>query len=121
MFVKKLRDIAVEPVAVGRGVSRQMLISPAEGPHFAMRIFSIEPGGFMPLHTNSVEHEQYVLQGCAEVSLGGELFEVEKDDVVLIPSGVPHYYRNKGTEPFTFLCLIPNQEDIIDILEQEKD
>lgn len=117
MFVKKLSTITAESIPVGQGVSRQMLISPEEAPNFAMRIFSIDPGGFMPMHTNTVEHEQFVLNGSAEVSLDGELFAVEKNDVVLIPSGVPHYYKNTGEEPFTFLCLIPNKEDIIEVLD----
>ena len=117
MFVKKLSAITAESIPVGQGVSRQILISPEEAPNFAMRIFSIDPGGFMPMHTNTVEHEQFVLSGSAEVSLNGELFAVEKDDVVLIPSGVPHYYKNTGVEPFTFLCLIPNEKDIIEIID----
>lgn len=117
MFVRNLKDIAVEKIPAGTGVSRQVLIAPDEAPNFAMRRFIIEPGGSMPLHTNSVEHEQLVLGGRAEVSLDGKIFEVGKDDVVLIPAGVPHYYKTLGQEPFQFICLIPNREDIIDVLE----
>lgn len=117
MFVKKLSNIDAEALPVGKGVTRQMLISPDEGPNFAMRVFSIEPGGAMPMHTNSVEHEQFVLNGRAKVIMGDKVFEVEKDDVVLIPEGVPHNYTTIGDEPFTFICLIPNQEDIIEILD----
>ena len=36
-------------------------------PHFAMRRFTMGEGGGMPLHTNRVEHEQYVLAGRARV------------------------------------------------------
>ena len=117
MFIRKFSEVNTEAIPVGKGVSRKMLISPAEGPNFAMRSFSIAPGGSMPLHTNSVEHEQFILGGRAEVGLDGRVFEVEKNDVVYIPKGVPHYYKTIGDEPFTFLCLIPNQEDVIEILE----
>ncbi len=51
-------------------MSKQVLISAEEAPHFAMRCFTIQPGGKMPLHTNTVEHEQFVLSGKAEVTLG---------------------------------------------------
>ncbi|PID72212.1 MAG: cupin [Desulfobulbus propionicus] len=117
MFVKKLHDIEAEALPVGKGVSRKMLISPEEGPNFAMRVFSIEPGGDMPMHTNSVEHEQFILNGRAKVIMGDKEFEVEKDDVVLIPQGVAHNYTTIGDEPFVFICLIPNQEDIVEILD----
>ncbi|WP_028584957.1 cupin domain-containing protein [Desulfogranum mediterraneum] len=117
MYVKKMTEVAAEAVPVGEGVSRKILISPQEGPNFAMRSFTIAAGGFMPMHTNSVEHEQLILNGRARVSIADQVLEVEKDDVVFIPSGVPHSYTTLGDEPFTFLCLVPNQEDIIEIIE----
>jgi quercetin dioxygenase-like cupin family protein len=104
-------------VQAGSGTQMQVLISPEEGPNFAMRKFSMEPGGGMPLHTNLVEHEQYVLGGHARIGIGGDEFEVQKGDVVFIPGGAPHYYQNIGDEPFEFLCLVPNQPDEIVILE----
>ncbi len=111
MGVKKLRDIQKEKVPVAEGISRRILIGHDEGPNFAMRCFTIEPGCAMPAHTNSVEHEQFVLAGRAEIDLGGDRFEVEKDDIVFIPAGMVHWYRTLGDEPFTFLCLIPNQPE----------
>ena len=47
----------------------------------------MEPGGGMPKHTNTVEHEQYVLKGKARVGIGEKLFEVNTGDAVLIPVG----------------------------------
>lgn len=116
MFVKNMQDIPLETVGAGERTSRQVLISPQEGPNFAMRRFIIEADGHMPLHTNTVEHEQLVLRGKAEVVIGDEILQVEKDNVVLIPAGVPHSYRTLGDEPFEFLCMVPNKEDIIDII-----
>ncbi len=117
MLHRKLAGVDVEGVNIGTGVSRQILIGPEEAPHFSMRCFAIAPGGAMPMHTNTVEHEQFILGGRAEVSVDGKVFEVEENDVVLIPEGVPHYYKTLGDEPFRFLCLIPNREDLVDILE----
>ena len=70
MYVKKTAAAATEPVEAGSKTSRQVLISATEGPNFAMRRFVIEPGGGMPTHTNTVEHEQYVLKGKAEIGIG---------------------------------------------------
>ena len=117
MPVKHAHDVPAQPVSAGQGTTIQILISPEEGPHFAMRRFTMKPGGGMPRHTNAVEHEQYVLQGRARVTIGEEIYEVQSGDVVFIPAGVPHSYENIGEEDFVFLCMVPNLPDEIKILE----
>lgn len=112
MSVKHIQDIPTEPVPNTNGVSKAVLISAEEAPNFAMRKFTIEPGGGMPLHTNKVEHEQYVLRGRARVQLGEEILEVTSGNIVFIPANLPHCYTNIGDEPFEFLCLVPNGEDV---------
>jgi len=109
--------IPTEDVPAGTATRRQVLIGPDQGPNFALRKFMMEPGGGMPLHTNTVEHEQYVLRGRARVVIGDEVLEVKKDDVVFIPGGVPHSYQALGQEPFEFLCAVPNLPDETTIIE----
>ena len=70
----------------------------------------------MPLHTNSVEHEQYVLKGSAKVTIESDVSVVKKDDVLFIPAGVAHAYEVLGDEDYEFLCLVPNLDDKIDII-----
>ncbi|HTX91635.1 MAG TPA: hypothetical protein VMC09_10500, partial [Anaerolineales bacterium] len=65
MTVKHSSDVKLNDVKNGDLATMQVLISSQEGPHFAMRRFVMEPGGGMPNHTNTVEHEQYVLRGHA--------------------------------------------------------
>ncbi len=114
---KSVKEIPSLGLPSGEGVSMQMLISPIEAPNFAMRKFTIKKGGFMPYHTNSVEHEQYVLSGSAKVRYGDESFIATKDDVLFIPAGVPHSYEVVGDEDYEFLCLIPNLDDKIEMVE----
>ncbi len=117
MLVRDPQNLIKEKVTEGTNTFKQVLISSGEAPNFAMRKFTIEPGGSMPLHTNEVEHEQYVLNGKAKVMIGDEIFIVQKDDVVYIPKGVKHNYKTIGDEAFEFLCIVPNKEDKINILE----
>lgn len=117
MTVKHASEVPAELVKAGAGTRRQILIGSDEGPHFAMRRFIMEPGGGMPKHTNTVEHEQYVLRGRARVGIGKQTVEVEADDVVFIPAGTPHWYETLGAEPFEFLCVVPNKPDTIQIVE----
>jgi quercetin dioxygenase-like cupin family protein len=116
MSVKHVKDVPAQAVRAGNLTDIQVLISAQEGPHFAMRRFVMEPGGGIPNHTNTVEHEQYVLKGHAMIGIGDEEFEVQAGNVVFIPEGAPHWYRNIGEEDFEFLCIIPNKTDVITLV-----
>jgi len=116
MTVKHAEDVEKKNVAAGRDTTIQVLISAQEGPNFALRKFAMKPGGGMPRHTNTVEHEQYVLRGRARIGIGEETFNVNAGDVVFIPEGVIHFYENTGDEPFEFLCIIPNKPDEIKVV-----
>jgi quercetin dioxygenase-like cupin family protein len=118
MPVKHVRDVEAQVVKAGEKTTIQVLISAQEGPNFALRRFVMEPGGGMPEHTNTVEHEQYVLRGHASIGIGDEAFDVRAGDVVFIPQGVPHWYQNVGEENFEFLCIIPNKPDEIKIVDK---
>jgi len=116
MIKRKLQDVPAQAVNVADKTTIQILIAPDEAPHFAMRRFVMQPGGSMPLHTNTVEHEQLVLSGKARVVIGDEIHEMQKDDVVFIPAGVAHSYTTLGDRPFEFLCLVPNRPDTIELV-----
>ncbi len=119
MSVKHAKDVEAQVVKAGDKTTIQVLISAQEGPNFALRRFVMEPGGGMPNHTNTVEHEQYVLKGHASIGIGAETFDVRAGDVVFIPEGVPHWYQNVGEENFEFLCIIPNKPDEIKVIGKE--
>ena len=67
----------------------------------------------MPLHTNTVEHVQYVLRGRARVRIGEQDYEVKTGDAVFIPALAPHSYETIGGEAFEFLCVVPHGPDEI--------
>ncbi|GBD32373.1 MAG: hypothetical protein KatS3mg081_1888 [Gemmatimonadales bacterium] len=118
MTVKHAAQVPEEPVSAGRGTTRQVLIGPDEAPNFAMRRFIMQPGGGMPAHTNTVEHEQYVLRGRARIGIGDRVVEVQRDDVVYIPAGTPHWYEVMGDEPFEFICVVPNRPDRVELVDR---
>ena len=114
-IVCSTKDVDAERVGPGSGTSREVLISGDEAPNFALRRFIMEPGGGMPSHRNTVEHEQYILKGKARVGIGEDVFEVAAGDAVYIPDGVPHWYQADESEGFEFLCIVPNNEDLIEV------
>ncbi|MEM7582110.1 MAG: cupin domain-containing protein [Acidobacteriota bacterium] len=115
--VKHADSVESQEVSAGRATHTQVLLGPQDGaPNFAMRRFTMGEGGGMPLHVNSVEHEQYVLRGRARVGIGDEVYEVGADDVLYIPAGESHFYEVVEA-PFEFLCMVPNGPDQIMILD----
>ncbi len=117
-MVRRAESVAPTAVTAGTATEVQVLVGPADGaPNFALRKFSMGAGGGMPLHTNRVEHEQYVLAGRAKVTVGDRVHEVSAGNVLLIPAGLPHSYQVLDA-PFEFLCIVPNQPDQIEILDQ---
>ena len=116
MAVRHVDEIPREVVKAGRNTHRQVLIGPDQAPHFALRRFIMAPGGGIPAHTNTVEHEQYVLRGRARIGIGEEVRDVGPGNVLFIPAGVPHWYEVQGEEPFEFLCIVPNETDRIEMV-----
>jgi len=118
-IVKTVARLELHEVHAGTATQTQVLVGEGDGaPNFAMRRFVMGEGGGMPLHTNAVEHEQYVLRGRARVRIGDEVHEVKADDAVYIPAGTPHSY-DVVEAPFEFLCVVPNSPDTIALVEQD--
>lgn len=114
--VKPAGTVAGAKVAAGTATEVQVLVGPADGaPNFALRRFVMGEGGGMPLHTNAVEHEQFVVRGRARITVGTEVHDVAAGHALYIPAGVPHSYE-VVEGPFEFLCVVPNLPDKIEIL-----
>ncbi len=106
--VKRAEEVEKKVVAAGRATEVQVLVGPGDGaPNFALRRFIMGEGGGMPLHTNLVEHEQYVLAGRARMTVGDAVHEVAAGNTLYIPAGMPHSYTVLEA-PFEFLCVVPN-------------
>lgn len=117
-IVRDAKSVESRSVDAGTATEVRVLVGDADGaPNFAMRLFTMGEGGGMPRHTNRVEHEQYVLRGRARVRIADRLHEVGPGDALYIPAGAPHSYEVLEA-PFEFLCMVPNAEDSIEILEE---
>jgi len=116
--VRPASVVPANKVAAGTATEMQVLVGPDQGaPNFALRRFIMGEGGGMPLHTNQVEHEQYVLRGRARITIGETVHDVGPDHTLYIPAGAPHSYEVIEA-PFEFLCVVPNRPDRIAIVEK---
>ncbi|NHN41800.1 cupin domain-containing protein [Halorubellus sp. JP-L1] len=116
--VRRAEDVTYEPVDAADGLEKGVLVDDSDGaPNFAMRRFTLAPGSEVPRHTNAVEHEQYVLEGEYVVGIGSEEYAVSAGDSLLIPAGTEHWYRNASDEQGAFVCVVPNGDDTIELVD----
>ena len=115
--VRPAASVPTVAVKAGTGTEMHVLVSPEQGETgFALRRFIMQAGGGMPLHTNLVEHQQYVLRGKARIRVADTVYEVAPDHTLFIPAGVPHSYE-VVEGPFEFICVVPSTPDRITLIE----
>lgn len=110
-LVKRLEEIEAQDVSDGKevvGVKKRVLLGPNEGaPTFAVRLFTLAPGGHTPAHTHPYEHGVVVLRGNGEVLSAEGPKAIGPGTVVFVRPGEFHGFRNPGSEPLEFLCIVP--------------
>jgi len=66
---------------------------------------SLQPGQSLKKHTTPVDVFFYILEGKGTVEIGEEKQEVQKDQLIESPKGIPHLLRNSGESVFRFLVV----------------
>jgi len=90
------------------GVKVKWLLDKSIGtPTFMMRHFTVELGGFTPLHRHEWEHEVYVLEGEGLVRHEDRKYAIRPGDAILIPPNRLHQFRSTESSHLKFLCMIP--------------
>lgn len=110
MIIQYYRDVeAIIPEEQGvKGVKMRRVIAEKEGAkNFIMRVFEMAPGGNTPLHKHDWEHEVFILSGFGVVVGQSGEREVKSGDVIFVPGGEEHQFRNTGDKTWEFICLIP--------------
>ena len=111
MKVSHYEKVDQAPVTMegSSGCQVRWLVDEANGaPNFAMRQFEVAPGGYTPRHSHPYEHEVFVLEGQGVVLEGDEEHTLQAGDFVLVTPDEVHQFRNTGSVPLKFLCLVPN-------------
>jgi len=113
MKVHHIDDIEETKVEMegAKDARMRLLISEREGAeNFAMRLFTVAPGGHTPYHQHNYEHEIFVLSGKGVLRGEKKKHELRSGDAVFVAPNEEHQFVNTGSEPFQFLCLIPAPE-----------
>jgi len=91
------------------GCTVRWLVGKADqAPNFAMREFTVEPGGHTPRHSHPYEHEVFVLEGDGVVVEGIVQHRMHAGDVVYVAPNEVHQFKNTSQRTLRFLCIVPN-------------
>jgi quercetin dioxygenase-like cupin family protein len=111
MKITHAHDVPSEPSSLAgtKDTTLRWLIAQKDGaPHYAMRLFKIEPGGSIPLHTHEdTEHEIFIVEGEAIFDDGTKQTKVKPGDALLILPNEKHSFTNTSDGLLRFICVIP--------------
>ena len=85
--------------------ARWRSVSGHAGAAMGSSLLEVEPGCHLPLHTDSAEETVVVLDGTAELIVGGERATVAAGDLALVPRYAPHEVHNVGDGPLRFAAV----------------
>jgi quercetin dioxygenase-like cupin family protein len=85
--------------------------------HTAVVYFEVQPGDYLPTHTDSAEEVLYIVAGEGEAHLGDERGHVRAGDLAVIPAMVPHGIANTGDEPLKVVGFFCESEIVSEFVE----
>ena len=89
-----------------KDIQMRLMVGRADGAlTFAMRHFTVEPGGHSPRHSHDYEHEVYIVGGSARLENDGEFTDLKDGDVVFIKPNVLHQFVMAVMNHFNFCAL----------------
>ena len=111
MFKKHFTEVEEETSSLPgtKGCTVRWLISQEQGaPGFAMRLFTLQPNGIIPLHEHeSTEHEIFIVGGQGVLDDGIKKTPVKQGDAIFVQAGERHSFINDTPENLQFICVIP--------------
>lgn len=84
----------------GRVVSRTL----AQGRPLSVTLFAFDKGEEISTHSAPGDAMVYLLDGEAEVTIGGEKFTLKTGDTIVMPANIPHGLEAK--ERFKMLLIV---------------
>ncbi len=114
MIIADLADIAGRTYPARRRTQNLAGgLSPIQARNFAMGHVTLEPdGGQVPWHNQAQEELYFVIEGEAEMCLGGERRALRTGQAVYIPPGVFHQITNTGSRPLRMIYVYAPGGDV---------
>src|SRR4051812_43568104 len=85
--------------------------------HTAVVYFEVQPGDYLPTHTDSAEEVLYIVTGEGEARVGDERGRVKAGDLAVIPAMAPHGIANVGDEVLRVVGFF-SESEIVSTFEE---
>ena len=103
------KNSEIESIQGEEGTSIKQLFHPhntLEGIGYSLAQFTLEPGKESKLHKLKSSEIYYILEGRANLRIGDEILELEKDDSAYVPPNSKQNIKNIGEKDLRFLCIV---------------
>jgi mannose-6-phosphate isomerase-like protein (cupin superfamily) len=94
----RLRDLAVSPTAA-------LFEGRRAGAGVSMFVTRTPPGAAVGLHVHPYPETFLLLEGRGRWTRGDEVVELGPEDLLVVPPGTPHGFRNVGDEPLLVVSV----------------
>lgn len=72
---------------------------------FTSGLTKFPAGKKVPMHSHNCDEQVTLLEGAAELEIGGKMIPLKPYDTTYIPEGEPHRFINVGDGPMTILWV----------------
>ncbi len=76
----------------------------AQGKPVSITLFAFDEGEEISSHSSSGDALVYLLDGQAEITVGGEKFNLKKGETIVMPAGIPHALN--AVKQFKMLLIV---------------
>lgn len=98
------------PSEPGAGVRVAEYLGARDGSvHLTVALVELAPGAEVEGHLHPFEESFFVLQGSAQLNLGGQVFALVEADFGVVPIATGHAWANRGDEPARLLRVYSPQ------------
>lgn len=107
--IRRHDDVAPEVASGYEGVTKRIVLGPAEGSdEIVLRHFRVEEGDMTPRHAHDFPHLVRIEAGQgAAVDADGMENPVSAGDYVYVAPNELHNFKNSSAQPFEFICIVP--------------
>ncbi len=114
MVIKKLKDVPFANLQGYENVKKKIVIGPDDGSkEIVLRYFSLKPGGKSPHHSHDFPHLVKIEAGNGIMTDAmGNDHPLQPGDYVYVNDNETHQFRNAGSGPFDFICIVPQRGEV---------
>lgn len=94
-----------------KGVSRKKLFCEETPTGIEVRYFEVEPGGHTTLEKHEHTHVVVPIRGKGSALVDNEVFDINCNDIIYVPSWNWHQFRAAVDDYLGFLCMVSVERD----------